>query len=144
MMTFDGSITCDARMRASHVVPSSDTIKWLLAFAFLAPLASAAVVTLGTRRVMFKAAGWFTLAVMAASCVASVAAALLWIGAENDLQWAISLLAMHCVVGRNYQFLHFFKKVSNALLRSKVCRFKPLPDGSIMIRLPSRFVAMAS
>ena len=25
----------------------------------------------------------------------------LWIGNENELQWAISLLAMHCEVGRN-------------------------------------------
>lgn len=25
----------------------------------------------------------------------------LWIQMENDLQWACSLLAMHCAVGRN-------------------------------------------
>ena len=56
-----------------------------LAYAILAlPLLSAAVVTIATRRFMFKAAGWLTTAVMAGAFVCSLVILQTWLGMPAD------------------------------------------------------------
>ena len=68
---------------------AQETIVWLLTAALFAPLVSSAVVTLATRRVMFKAAGLFTTAVMGGAFVCSALALAQWLGIPEGQRSAI-------------------------------------------------------
>jgi len=59
-------------------------ITGLVTISLMAPLVTAAAITLLTRRVMFKAAGWFATVVMAGSFVCALFALLQWMGREGD------------------------------------------------------------
>lgn len=70
----------------------AELILTLLGMATLLPLASAFIMIVLTRRVMFKAAGWFATAVMAGSFVCALVSLVTWLGVPEADRRGLSLL----------------------------------------------------
>ena len=70
-------------------VQIQETIVWLLTGALFLPLIGGVVITLATRRVMFKAAGLFATVVMGLAFLCSLIALLRWLGVPEEQRTAI-------------------------------------------------------